>query len=115
MGDILLDNRQGHDAGPRTGRQVRVAAVGCGYWGKNLVRNFAELGALGGDLRSQSRRGGRTRRSISASPSPSSRRSCGDADIAGVAIAAPAVLHAELARPRYRGGQARLRREAACA
>jgi UDP-2-acetamido-3-amino-2,3-dideoxy-glucuronate N-acetyltransferase len=23
-----------------------VAVVGCGYWGKNLVRNFAELGAL---------------------------------------------------------------------
>ena len=24
----------------------RVAHVGCGYWGKNLARNFAELGAL---------------------------------------------------------------------
>ena len=23
-----------------------VAVVGCGYWGKNLVRNFAALGAL---------------------------------------------------------------------
>jgi UDP-2-acetamido-3-amino-2,3-dideoxy-glucuronate N-acetyltransferase len=23
-----------------------IATVGCGYWGKNLVRNFAELGAL---------------------------------------------------------------------
>ena len=22
--------------------------MGCGYWGKNLVRNFAELGALAG-------------------------------------------------------------------
>ena len=25
---------------------VPVAVIGCGYWGKNLVRNFAELGAL---------------------------------------------------------------------
>jgi predicted dehydrogenase len=25
---------------------VRVAQVGCGYWGKNLLRNFAEIGAL---------------------------------------------------------------------
>lgn len=25
---------------------IRVAQVGCGYWGKNLVRNFAEVGAL---------------------------------------------------------------------
>ena len=24
----------------------RVAVIGCGYWGKNLVRNFHELGAL---------------------------------------------------------------------
>jgi len=29
-----------------TPRDVRVAVVGCGYWGRNLVRNFAELGAL---------------------------------------------------------------------
>jgi len=25
---------------------VKVAVIGCGYWGKNLARNFAELGAL---------------------------------------------------------------------
>jgi predicted dehydrogenase len=25
---------------------VNVAVVGCGYWGKNLVRNFAQLGVL---------------------------------------------------------------------
>ncbi len=24
----------------------KVAVVGCGNWGKNLVRNFAQLGAL---------------------------------------------------------------------
>ena len=23
-----------------------VAVIGCGYWGKNLVRNFYELGSL---------------------------------------------------------------------
>ena len=26
--------------------QNHVAVIGCGYWGKNLVRNFAQLGAL---------------------------------------------------------------------
>jgi len=25
----------------------QIAVVGCGYWGKNLVRNFSQLGALG--------------------------------------------------------------------
>src|SRR3977135_3241474 len=27
--------------------KLKVAVVGVGYWGKNLVRNFHELGALG--------------------------------------------------------------------
>lgn len=27
-------------------QDVRVAVLGCGYWGKNLVRNFSSLGAL---------------------------------------------------------------------
>lgn len=27
--------------------QIKVALVGCGYWGKNLVRNFGQIGALG--------------------------------------------------------------------
>ena len=27
--------------------RVKVALVGCGYWGKNLLRNFHDLGALG--------------------------------------------------------------------
>jgi UDP-2-acetamido-3-amino-2,3-dideoxy-glucuronate N-acetyltransferase len=31
---------------PEASKGPRVAVVGCGYWGKNLVRNFAELGAL---------------------------------------------------------------------
>jgi UDP-2-acetamido-3-amino-2,3-dideoxy-glucuronate N-acetyltransferase len=26
---------------------MNVAVIGCGYWGKNLVRNFHQLNALG--------------------------------------------------------------------
>ena len=29
-----------------TSDQAQVAVIGCGYWGKNLVRNFAQLRAL---------------------------------------------------------------------
>jgi len=29
-----------------TNANTRVAVIGCGHWGKNLVRNFAKLGAL---------------------------------------------------------------------
>ena len=25
---------------------MKIAVIGCGYWGKNLIRNFSELGAL---------------------------------------------------------------------
>lgn len=32
-------------AGRRNGR-ANICVVGCGYWGKNLIRNFAELGHL---------------------------------------------------------------------
>ncbi len=32
--------------GSTNGPTSRIAAAGMGYWGKNLVRNFAELGAL---------------------------------------------------------------------
>jgi UDP-2-acetamido-3-amino-2,3-dideoxy-glucuronate N-acetyltransferase len=38
-----------NEVSARTGgqaRDVRVAVVGCGYWGKNHVRNYAEIGAL---------------------------------------------------------------------
>lgn len=29
-----------------TGGSLNIAVVGCGYWGENLVRNFAQLRAL---------------------------------------------------------------------
>jgi hypothetical protein len=44
MGEMSLRRPDGAD--PAESRPVRVAAVGCGYWRKNLVREFAELGAL---------------------------------------------------------------------
>jgi UDP-2-acetamido-3-amino-2,3-dideoxy-glucuronate N-acetyltransferase len=34
------------ESGPIGRSKIRVAVVGVGYWGKNLVRNFHELGAL---------------------------------------------------------------------
>jgi len=32
--------------GSPSSRAPRIAVAGMGYWGKNLVRNFSELGAL---------------------------------------------------------------------
>ena len=92
---------------------VRVAVVGCGYWGKNLVRNFAELGALEAlvdahrptvDALDRQARRPRARTSRKRSLTPT---------VDAVAIAAPAALHHALGEAGARGGQARLRREAA--
>ena len=27
-------------------QKLKVAVIGCGYWGKNLVGNFSEIGVL---------------------------------------------------------------------
>ncbi|TMJ66089.1 MAG: hypothetical protein E6G83_11345 [Alphaproteobacteria bacterium] len=75
---------------------VRVAAIGCGYWGKNLVRNFAELGALAAicDPDRDAARELAERHHASVAEFDAVLR---DDEIAAVAIAAPAALHAELA------------------
>src|SRR4051812_1407190 len=39
------DEFLGERGAAASGRNT-VAVLGCGYWGKNLVRNFAQLGAL---------------------------------------------------------------------
>jgi UDP-2-acetamido-3-amino-2,3-dideoxy-glucuronate N-acetyltransferase len=32
--------------GKQNMREIKISVIGCGYWGKNLVRNFAKLGVL---------------------------------------------------------------------
>jgi UDP-2-acetamido-3-amino-2,3-dideoxy-glucuronate N-acetyltransferase len=87
-------------------KKQKVAVVGAGYWGKNLVRNFASLGAL----------------AMVCDPSPAA---CANAtqvgsgvltcanfsevlanpEIAAVAIAAPAVSHYPLAKEALEAGK----------
>jgi predicted dehydrogenase/acetyltransferase-like isoleucine patch superfamily enzyme len=88
------------DAALTTGRDdrfpVRVAAIGCGYWGRNLVRNFAELGALAAicDPDHAAAHQLAERHQTRVADFETVLR---DPAIAGVAIAAPAALHADLA------------------
>jgi UDP-2-acetamido-3-amino-2,3-dideoxy-glucuronate N-acetyltransferase len=75
----------------------RIAVVGAGYWGRNLVRNFQQLGALRMvcDTREEpvqeahARYGVRTTLDIDSV--------LNDEEIEGVVIAAPAALHFQLA------------------
>ncbi len=76
----------------------KVAVIGSGYWGKNLVRNFHELSALACvcDSREEPLKEAQQKYGV---------RTCGnlgeildDSGIQGVVIAAPAVQHYEIAR-----------------
>ncbi len=76
--------------------QPSVAVVGCGYWGKNIVRNFAELGELRavcdpfpGNAEAMAKTFG--------VPAVTLDQMLDDGAVSGVAIAAPAPLHAEIA------------------
>jgi predicted dehydrogenase len=85
--------------------QETVAVLGCGYWGKNLVRNFAQLGAL----------------AVVADPTPTGRETAAQiapgvdivatsdealrAPVAGVVIATPAETHFDLARRALAAGK----------
>lgn len=84
--------------GPSVGSRglPRVAVVGCGYWGKNLVRVFAELGALAAvcDADATIRDGFATRYRVAGL---SFDEALADPAIDAVAIATPAATHADLA------------------
>ncbi|MGH7230763.1 MAG: Gfo/Idh/MocA family oxidoreductase [Nitrospiraceae bacterium] len=80
-------------------RMTQVAVVGSGYWGKNLVRNFAGLGALGAvcdsheDTLAAFRTQYPTCRCLSAYSDV-----LRDESLGAVAIATPAETHATLVR-----------------
>jgi hypothetical protein len=82
----------------------RVAVVGCGYWGKNLVRNFAELGALAG-ICDPDRASAERLANASSSRVVDWTALLDDSAIEGVAIAAPAALHFQLARQALEAGK----------
>src|SRR6185437_5249609 len=83
---------------------ARIAAIGTGYWGKNLVRNFAELGALcavcDADAATAATLGQKH-----GTPVMDWGAVLRDPSIDGVAIAAPAVLHAALTRQALESGK----------
>jgi UDP-2-acetamido-3-amino-2,3-dideoxy-glucuronate N-acetyltransferase len=75
-----------------------IAVIGCGNWGKNLVRNFHTLGALACvcDIREESLREARMNYDVRTTQDYESVLR--DETIQGVVIAAPAAQHYELAK-----------------
>jgi UDP-2-acetamido-3-amino-2,3-dideoxy-glucuronate N-acetyltransferase len=94
------------EAGPANKPDVNVAVVGVGYWGKNLVRNFHELGALSALCDD------RGAVEASCSKQYENVRFCrdfhevlADPSIAAVALATPAVTHYEMAKAALHAGK----------
>ena len=70
-----------------------VAVIGCGYWGKNLVRNFAELGALAAVSDPHAETAAKFAEQYGV-PALSFEEALAADHVQGVVIAAPAPLHA---------------------
>jgi predicted dehydrogenase/acetyltransferase-like isoleucine patch superfamily enzyme len=82
----------------------RVAVVGCGYWGVNLVRNFSQLRALTAIVDQDPALAER----LSATYNVGCRdfnAVLADRSVNAVAIAAPAALHYQLARAALEAGK----------
>lgn len=83
-----------------------VAVIGAGYWGKNLVRNLAELGALGGvcDVNlDRTRDLAHQHGNVRAYATPDDVFADGTID--AVSVAVPAELHYEVTRRALRAGK----------
>jgi len=81
------------------GTNVKIAVIGAGYWGKNLVRNFSELKVLDaicdvdGEILKQY-----SDKNLNIKLLDSYTKVLDDKNITGVVIATPVVTHYELAK-----------------
>jgi len=83
-----------------------VAVVGGGYWGKNLVRNFAELGVLHTICDSNEQTLFEfTKLYPGIETETDYARLLGDTDIKGVVISSPAVMHYSMAKQALLAGK----------
>ena len=83
-----------------------VGVIGTGYWGKNLLRNFAELGALRAfcDSDEAARRTHGSRYS-QVTAYASANELLADSSVDAIAIATPAATHGTLARQALNAGK----------
>ncbi|HUN62725.1 MAG TPA: Gfo/Idh/MocA family oxidoreductase [Candidatus Sulfotelmatobacter sp.] len=84
---------------------AKVGVIGCGYWGKNLVRVFSELGALAGVCDADAGRAAELGKTYNVPATNQPEDLLGAREIAGVAIAAPAAQHFSLAKQALLAGK----------
>lgn len=82
----------------------KIAIIGCGYWGKNLIRNFHEIGALTAVCDANPDQAKKIARQYDVR-SLDLDEIMTSSDIKGVIIAAPAILHYEIAKKSLENGK----------
>jgi UDP-2-acetamido-3-amino-2,3-dideoxy-glucuronate N-acetyltransferase len=82
-----------------------VAVVGCGYWGKNLVRNFAGLGALAAVCDADPERLAHFGREYGVRTYLSLSDVLGSPEVDAIAVATPAETHATIVREALLAGK----------
>lgn len=88
-----------------TSKEANIAVVGCGYWGKNLVRNFHQLGALRWVCDVSARAASEAREQYDVKTTQNMELLLADPAVKGVVIAAPAVEHYRLVTRCLRAGK----------
>lgn len=85
-------------------QSTRVAVIGCGHWGKNHVRNFAQLGALAAVVDPNAALAQSMAEQFDTQ-ALSFDEAIANAEIDGFVIATPAELHAKLAVAAFEAGK----------
>lgn len=84
---------------------MKVCLVGCGYWGKNLLRNFRELGALGLICEPSAKHQEVAREMAPEVPLVASFDEALASNISAMVIATPAVTHYDLVSRALKAGK----------
>jgi UDP-2-acetamido-3-amino-2,3-dideoxy-glucuronate N-acetyltransferase len=88
----------------RRGMTGKVAVIGAGHWGRNHVRNFAELGVLAAVVDANAAVASELAEKHGAEPL-TAEAAFARADISGIVIATPAETHAGLALAAFAAGK----------
>lgn len=93
-------------SGPMDGLLPKVAVIGMGAWGRNLVRNFYQVGALAAVCDSSDAAEALCAKEYPSVPFVRDYRAVlANPDIAGVAVATPAVTHFDVAKAALEAGK----------
>ena len=84
--------------------QKQITVVGCGHWGKNLVRNFHELGALHSICDNTAETAAQMSETYNV-PAISWDEALADKDVQGIVIASPAPFHFDMAKAALEAGK----------